>query len=58
MLLINNMNLQESIRIILREELYSPAGKEIKPNKIVVHKSNPMFRDSEYQTPHDALHHE
>jgi len=45
MLLINKMNLQESIRRILREELYSPAGKEITPNKIVVHKSNPMFRD-------------
>jgi hypothetical protein len=26
-------------------ENYSPAGKEITPNKIVVHKSNPMFRD-------------
>ena len=26
-------------------ENYSPAGKEIIPNKIVVHKSNPMFRD-------------
>jgi hypothetical protein len=24
---------------------YSPAGKEITPNHIVVHKSNPMFRD-------------
>ena len=30
---------------ILREEDYSPAGKEIIPNKIVIHKSNPMFRD-------------
>lgn len=38
------MNLQETIRRILRED-YSPAGKEIIPNKIVVHKSNPMFRD-------------
>jgi len=27
-------------------ENYSPAGEEIKPNKIVVHKSNPMFRDN------------
>ena len=26
-------------------ENYSPAGKEITPNKIVIHKSNPMFRD-------------
>jgi hypothetical protein len=24
---------------------YSPAGKEITPNKIVIHKSNPKFRD-------------
>jgi len=39
------MNLQESIRRILREDDYSPAGKEIIPNSIIVHKSNPMFRD-------------
>jgi len=39
------MNLQESIRRIIREEDYSPAGKEITPNSIIVHKSNPMFRD-------------
>lgn len=39
------MNLQESIRRVLREEDYSPAGKEITPNSIIVHKSNPMFRD-------------
>jgi hypothetical protein len=39
------MNLQESIRRILREEDYSPAGKEVTPNNIVIHKSNPMFRD-------------
>ena len=38
-------DLQESIKRILREEDYSPAGKEITPNKIVIHKSNPMFRD-------------
>jgi hypothetical protein len=39
--------IQESIRRILREEedYYSPAGKEIIPNSIIVHKSNPMFRD-------------
>jgi uncharacterized protein len=37
--------IQESIRRILREEDYSPAGKEIIPNSIIVHKSNPMFRD-------------
>ena len=39
------MNLQETIRRILREDNYSPAGKEVIPNKIIVHKSNPMFRD-------------
>ena len=39
------MNLQESIRRIIRED-YSPAGKEIIPNSIVVHKSNPIFRDN------------
>ena len=39
------MNLQENIRNILREEDYSPAGKEVTPNNIVIHKSNPMFRD-------------
>lgn len=38
------MNPQKSIRRILRED-YSPAGKEIIPNSIVVHKSNPMFRN-------------
>ena len=26
-------------------ENYSPAGKEITPNKVVIHKSNPKFRD-------------
>ena len=39
------MNLQENIRRILKEDDYSPAGKEIIPNSIIVHKSNPMFRD-------------
>ena len=29
----------------MEEEDYSPAGKEITPNSIIVHKSNPMFRD-------------
>jgi hypothetical protein len=38
------MNLKESIKRIIKED-YSPAGKEITPNSIVVHKSNPMFRD-------------
>ena len=39
------MNLQETIRRVLREDDYSPAGKEITPNKIVIHKSNPKVRD-------------
>jgi hypothetical protein len=39
------MNLKESIRRILRED-YSPAGKEVIPNKIVIHKSTPIFRES------------
>lgn len=37
--------MKELIKKILREE-YSPAGKEITPNRIVVHKSNPIFRDN------------
>ena len=40
------MNIKETIRRILREDKYSPAGKEIIPNSIVVHKSNPIFRDN------------
>jgi len=39
------MNLKENIQRILREEDYSPEGKELTPKEIVVHKSNPMFRD-------------
>ena len=38
------MNLQESIRRILREETYSPAGDEYTPGRYVVHKSNPVWR--------------
>jgi len=38
------MNLQEHIRRVLREELYSPSGDEYTPNKFVVHKSNPVWR--------------
>ena len=38
-------DIQESIKRILREEDYSPAGKEVTPNNIVIHKSNPMFRN-------------
>jgi hypothetical protein len=40
------MNLKESIRRILREETYSPAGKRYIPDMYVVHKSNPMWRDN------------
>ena len=40
------MNLQESIRRILREETYSPAGKEYTPARVVVHTSNPVVRDN------------
>ena len=43
------MNLQESIRRILREE-YSPAGNEIIPNRIIVHKSNPIWRKNILET--------
>jgi hypothetical protein len=31
-------------------EDYSPAGKEIKPNKIIVHKSNPIWRKNILET--------
>ncbi len=40
------MNLQEHIRRVLREELYSPSGDEYTPGKFVVHKSNPIWRDN------------
>ena len=40
------MNLQESIRRILREETYSPAGDEYIPDRYVVHKSNPVWREN------------
>jgi hypothetical protein len=39
-------NLQESIRRILKEELHSPAGDKYKPNKYVVHKSAPHWREN------------
>jgi hypothetical protein len=42
--------IQENIRRILREEDYSPAGKEIIPNEIVVHKSNPLWRKNILET--------
>jgi hypothetical protein len=44
------MSLQESIRRILREEDYSPAGKEVIPNEIVIHKSNPIWRKNILET--------
>jgi hypothetical protein len=40
------MNLQETIRRILREETYSPAGEEYTPARVVVHTSNPVGRDN------------
>ncbi len=40
------MNLQETIRRILREEIYSPSGDEYTPGKFVVHKSNPIWREN------------
>jgi hypothetical protein len=40
------MKLQENIKKILRKDNYSPAGKEVIPNKIIVHKSNPIFRNN------------
>ena len=43
---LTNMNLQESIRRILREELYSPASDEYTPGEYVVHKSNPVWREN------------
>ena len=39
------MNLINTIKILIENELYSPAGKEVIPNDVVIHKSNPMFRD-------------
>lgn len=44
------MNLQEQIRRILREELYSPSGEEYTPEKYIVHKSNPVWRDNIKET--------
>ena len=38
------MNLQEHIRKILKEGLYSPSGTEMTPNKFVVHQSSPIWR--------------
>ena len=40
------MNIQETIRRILREETYSPAGEEYTPARVVVHTSNPVWRDN------------
>jgi len=40
------MSLKQTIRRILREELYSPASDEYTPGKFIVHKSNPVWRDS------------
>lgn len=40
------MNLRQTIKRIIREELYSPSGDEHTPNKFIVHKSNPVWRDN------------
>ena len=40
------MNLQKLIKKVLKEEVYSPSGTEMTPNKFVVHQSNPISRDS------------
>ncbi len=40
------MNLQETIKRILREETYSPAGDEYTPGRYVVHKSAPHWREN------------
>ena len=44
------MRLQKHIIRILREDEYSPAGKEIIPNKIVVHKTSPAWRENILKT--------
>ena len=42
----NKMNIQESIRRILKEETYSPAGDEYAPGRYVVHKSPKHWREN------------
>lgn len=44
------MNLKQTIRRILREELYSPSGDEHVPGRYVVHTSNPVWRDNIKET--------
>ena len=39
-------DLKESIRRILREETYSPAGNEYTPGRYVTHKSPPQWREN------------
>jgi hypothetical protein len=45
-IVLKNDNLQETIKKVLREELYSPAGDEHIPDRFVVHKSNPVWREN------------
>lgn len=40
------MDLRETIKKVLREELYSPAGDKYKPGRYVYHISNPYWRES------------
>jgi len=49
-MLIDKNNLQETIRRILKEETYSPAGDEYFPNRFVIHKSNPIWRENILET--------
>ena len=44
------MNLRETIRKVLREEFYSPAGDEHIPGRFVYHKSPPQVRDNILET--------
>jgi len=39
-------SLDKAILKIIKEELYSPAGKEYSPSRFVVHKSPPIWRNS------------
>jgi hypothetical protein len=40
------MKLINTIKILIENELYSPASDEHTPGKFIVHKSNPVWRDN------------
>jgi hypothetical protein len=44
------MKLRETIRKVLKEETYSPAGDEYVSSKFVIHKSNPIWRENILET--------